>query len=300
MSENASSLPDRVIAYLIEIAGGESSITDQAVMEEKDPLMSEIMAGLLMFSEELEFNKKERERVTAELKDSIEKLKRQERLSALGQIAGTISHELRNPLGTIQTSVYNLKEKIKDKNLGTEKSFERIERSIDRCNNIVGTLLDFVREKELILESVKIDDWMESTLKEMIVPVGIELRKSLNADVCAAVDTNRLRRVVINLFDNACQSMLAISDAKTRILSVSSEEIHNRIVITFKDNGPGIPSDVLPKIFEPLFSTKTFGTGLGLPTVKQIMEQHGGGVDVKSSEGNGAEFSVWIPLKTEE
>ena len=301
MPENEAVFADRIVAYLIEIAGGHSSITDEAVMNENDPLMREIMAGFLMFAEELEFNKNERERVTKELEESIEKLKQQERLSALGQIAGTISHELRNPLGTIQTTVYNIKEKTKNKGLGIEKGIERIERNIDRCNKIVGTLLDFVRGKEVILEAVKFDAWLENILNELTVPDGIILEKNLNSYTFAAIDTERMRRVIVNIFDNACQAMLEKSNADTpMIVEISSKKGNNRLEISVKDNGPGIPEDVLLKIFEPLFSTKTFGTGLGLPTVKQIMEQHGGGIKVISVEGEGTEFRLWIPLNSEE
>ena len=83
---------------------------------------------------------------------------------------------------------------------------------------------------------------------------------------------------------------------KPRALTVKTQATEGRVEIVFDDNGPGIPANVLPRIFEPLFSTKGFGVGLGLPTVKQIMEQHGGGIDIDSVPGQSAQVRLWLPV----
>ncbi|MCH8161972.1 MAG: hypothetical protein IIB88_08770, partial [Chloroflexi bacterium] len=145
-----------------------------------------------------------------------------------------------------------------------------------------------------------IDDWLAELLNEQAVPEGVRIIRDFAAPgVSVALDRERLRRAVINLYDNACQAMTGegvkgVAVAK-RELTIRTGLKDDRIEICFKDSGPGIPDDVLPKIFEPLFSTKGFGVGLGLPAVKQIMEQHGGGIDIDSVPGQGARVRLWLP-----
>jgi signal transduction histidine kinase len=105
-----------------------------------------------------------------------------------------------------------------------------------------------------------------------------------------------MRQVVINLLDNAVQAMMpdAQPRADGRIL-VATRLAQNGYELAIEDNGPGIPADILPKVFEPLFSTKSFGTGLGLPTVKQIVEQHGGNIGIQSEAGRGTRVTVILP-----
>ncbi|MCH8999575.1 MAG: ATP-binding protein, partial [Proteobacteria bacterium] len=108
----------------------------------------------------------------------------------------------------------------------------------------------------------------------------------------------RSRRAVINVFDNACQAMRGEGDAETqsaeRLLTVRTRERDGRIEVLIEDRGPGIPPDVYERIFEPLYSTKGFGVGLGLPVVKQIMEQHGGGIEIETEEGRGTRVCLWL------
>ena len=115
-----------------------------------------------------------------------------------------------------------------------------------------------------------------------------------------AFDHERLRRVIINLFNNACEAMVEAAEnglvSHPLQLNVQTFIEGDTIKVLFKDNGPGIPPDVLAKIWEPLFSTKSFGVGLGLPTVRQIMEQHEGGIDMASQEGQGTEVQFWLPV----
>ncbi len=225
---------------------------------------------------------------------------RQERLATLGQLTATVSHELRNPLGVIRTSAFIANEGQSDATPRVRRALERIERSVVRCDRIISELLDFTRISELEPEPTPLDSWLGSTLSEQALPSGVELRRDFNtAGLDITIDRDRIRRAVINVFDNACQAM---TDPATEndgdadhILTVTTRVSDDRIEIVFEDNGPGIPADVRPMIFEPLFSTKGFGVGLGLPTVKQIMEQHGGGIDIDSVPGQGARVRLWLP-----
>ena len=119
------------------------------------------------------------------------------------------------------------------------------------------------------------------------------------AGIDIAIDRDRFRRAVINIFDNACQAMTdpaANNDSDVaHILAVTTQALEDRVEIVFEDNGPGIAAKVRPMIFEPLFSTKGFGVGLGLPAVKQIMEQLGGGIGVDSVPGQGTRVRLWLP-----
>ena len=118
------------------------------------------------------------------------------------------------------------------------------------------------------------------------------------------LDQDHFRRAVINVFNDACQVMVGDGNGKIEedehMLTIRTGKTNRRIEAVFEDNGPGIPPDVLPKTFEPMFSTKGFGVGLGMPVVKQIMEQHGGGVEVETGEGRGTTFVLWLPTRRPE
>ena len=237
---------------------------------------------------------------TYELHEAQNELIRKERLATLGQLTATVSHELRNPLGAMRPSMFVI-EKSSDKNdERVQKAIERVDRNIDRCDNIIDELLDITRITELNLAPVRIDQWLESVVDEQIVPEGlyVETHFGLN-ELELDVDVERLRRAFINVFENACHSMMddnqRVIKSKEARLTIKTREENEHIEIIVSDIGSGITSDVLAKIFEPLFSTKGFGVGLGMPTVKQIMEQHNGGIEIQSHEGKGTTVILWLP-----
>jgi PAS domain S-box-containing protein len=245
------------------------------------------------------------ERRTAELKAAQAELVRKERLATLGQLTATVSHELRNPLGAMGTSVHVLAKLLPDGDPHIRSSIERIERGVIRCDRIIDELLDFTRVRDVSLEPTTIDDYLAETLDELAVPEGVAVKRVFGAPgVAVPLDRDRLRRAVINVYDNACQAMPAEATARDRqrplIVTVGTRVTDARVEVSISDAGSGIPPDILPKIFEPLFSSKTFGVGLGLTTVKQILEQHGGGVTVETEEGQGTRFTLWLPYAQSE
>ena len=238
---------------------------------------------------EVELARRVEER-TAELKAAHGELVRKERLSALGQLTATMAHELRNPLSAIRNTLFAVKETAANKGVDLERPLTRVERSVARCDRIINDLLDYTRVKELHLAELVPDPWIEEVLSEQRLPAGIELERRLNADCTIAIDPERVRRVLINLIDNAAQAMP--EDARERKITVTTALVDDRFEFVVADTGGGIPADVLPKVFEPLFSTKSFGTGLGLPMVKQIVEQHGGTITIASEAGKGTRVTV--------
>lgn len=236
---------------------------------------------------------------TRKLRDSQDKLARTERLSALGQIAGSVSHELRNPLGTIRNSMGMVRQLTANKGLGVERALDRIERSVQRCDVIVDDILEFSRVQELKREETAMDAWLTETLDEHDVPAAVTFRRELAADAMVMLDRTRFRQVFINLIDNAVQAMLdpewAAGAGRPATMIVRSEAAGPHVRVSVIDNGPGIADDKIGRIFEPLFTTKVKGVGLGLPTVRKLVEQHGGIIDVESTVGEGTTFTVWLP-----
>lgn len=225
-------------------------------------------------------------------------LLRKERLAAMGQLTGTVAHELRNPLGAIAVSLGVIGQKAADAELDLGRALERATRGVGRCETIITELLDFARAKGLQPQSTLLDDWLARLLDEYEAPDAIRLSLDLQcAGVEASIDRDKLRRAIINLLENACDAMSPSgNDGEANLeLAVSTRVEGGRVKIIVADNGPGIPADIMPAIMEPLFSTKSFGTGLGLPTVKRILEEHGGGIEIESKEGKGVRVKLWLP-----
>ncbi|MCW8854752.1 MAG: PAS domain-containing protein [Gammaproteobacteria bacterium] len=253
---------------------------------------------------ELELYRKDLEIIieqrTRELNNAQEELVRKERLATLGQLTATVSHELRNPLGAMRPSLYILQKKS---DLSDDKIFnaiERIDRNITRCDHIIDELLDFTRISDLDCSAIDIDHWLSSIIKEHKIHPEIKLsyNPGIN-DIKVTFDQERLRRAVVNILDNGVQSMLdetgSVPKAENSTLSIYTQINNNRAEIIIKDTGSGISEEVLPRIFEPLFSTKGFGVGLGMPVVKQILEQHSGDVELSTCK-DGTQVTLWLPL----
>lgn len=237
---------------------------------------------------------------TLELESAQEDLIRNERLATLGQLTATVSHELRNPLGAMAPSLYVIKKQVSSEELKIQQSIDRIERNVMRCDRIIDELLDFTRITSINLIEGQLDPWLEEVLSEQEIPFGIKLTTLYElVDTWTGFDSDLLRRAVINVVENACHAMLDESGQNVidgAQLKVSTHLSEQRIEIRVEDNGMGIQPEVLKRIFEPLYSTKGFGVGLGMPTVKQIMEQHRGGIDIVTEEKIGTLVTLWLPL----
>ncbi len=268
-------------------------------IEERTAELQRANADILGLNQDLERRVEQR---TAELQEAQSELMRQERLAAIGHLTATVSHELRNPLGAIRTAIYLVRGRTEGQGLGVESALERVDRSVSRCDNIINELLDYTRATALKPENQLVDDWLQTFLGEQDLPDTVSAKLLLGTDgLVAAFDPERLRRALTNLVNNACEALAETAEngEPTGALQI---EIRSRVAgdhfeIVVADNGPGVAPETLSHVFEPLFSTKSGAVGLGLPTVKQIMEQHGGDVEVTSTQGNGTQVRLWMPIK---
>lgn len=234
---------------------------------------------------------------TAALEQAQASLLAQERLATLGKLTGTVSHELRNPLGTIQTSIDVLRGELGAAEPKVERALQRIERNIHRCESIINELLDYSRGSPPNVQRVQVDNWLRDILAGYPHPLRIECE---NVDpIVAEFDPERLRRAVINVLDNAWQACVErpTASAAAPCVRVAVRADATRLEIDIADNGAGMTPEVLGRVFEPLFSTRAFGIGLGLAIVRQILQQHGGGVELDSVPGRGTRVCLWLPWR---
>jgi PAS domain S-box-containing protein len=223
----------------------------------------------------------------------------QKQMATIGQVAATVSHELRNPLGAISNSMAFLRQMTANRQLGLEKALDRVDRNVERCNTIISDLLEYTSQKELNRAATPLAVWLAEVLSGHGLPDGIVLERDLRAGDEVVIDREKFRQVVINLVENAAQALKDPAwdapEGHERRITVRTESAGPHVRLSVIDTGPGIPEHVLPRIFEPLFTTKSFGVGLGLPTVRQIVEQHGGTLHVESAANAGAAFTIFLP-----
>lgn len=249
-----------------------------------------------------------------ELQENLTKLReaqdeslRKGKMAQLGQLTATVAHELRNPLGAVRTSSFLMERKLKGKGLGVEAQLNRINSGVTRCDTIISQLLDFSRTRALQCELHPLDEWLTKFLEEEVqaLPeaVSVECHLGTGGELIA-FDPSRMGRVLINLISNAAEAMVGKGDDPSKFTTSDPRiEITSKIgdrgaEISVADNGPGISDADQQKIFEPLFTTKNFGTGLGLPAVQKILEQHGGGLEFNTALGKGTKFTAWWPHAT--
>ena len=288
-------------SMIIACITSERSWPQEMIRELK--LVAEIFANALMrdkrdseldkYREHLEKMVDER---TAELKNAQRELVVSEKMATLGRLTATVSHELRNPLGTIRSSVFSIQKRYKghDKKLVT--ALERAERNIRRCDLIIEELLDYSRIHDLKLAPTQIDDWITEVLDETVLPAGISILKDLDARAAIEMDHERFRRSIVNILTNACQAIEEKGADEPGYVHVKTRQASNKIIIEISDNGVGFDMVNKNKLFEPLFSTKAFGVGLGIPITVQVIEQHGWEMDITGEPQKGASVIITIPV----
>ncbi len=237
------------------------------------------------------------EQRTRELEKAQKELLQSERLAVLGQLTATVSHEIRNPLGTVSNALYLLREGISGQSLPQLlKPLDLAERNVARCDGIISELLDFSKQREIRKVSLNVDSWLSSVLEEVLWPANVQPVTEWNADLEMLFDPDRLRRALINAINNGLQAMEEKSDGQPPVLTILTRRAGPCCEILVRDNGPGIPAEAMERIFEPMFSTKNFGVGLGVPVIRNIVEDHGGTLHYDSQVGVGTTVTISLPI----
>ncbi len=247
--------------------------------------------------EELRSSNEELEAANEELRETQEQLVRSEKLAAIGQLAGGVGHELRNPLGAIKNAVYYIKGKIAKSELAQKEPrvtefLNIMDDEINSSNKIISDLLGFSRIGKPAVSPVKIGMIIDDAIAHTSVSENIELVKKLDTDLPEVeIDTDQIRQVLVNILINAVQAM-----PEGGKLTIGARVADNYLQVEVSDTGVGIPKDAIEKIFDPLYTMKAKGIGLGLAVCKSIIDRHGGHIGVESEVGKGTAFTVNLPL----
>ena len=238
---------------------------------------------------------------TQELVEAQDQLVRTEKLAAIGQLAASVAHDLRNPLGAINNAVYYVKRRlmaseVAQSNPRVTQFLGIVEEEVEHCNQIISDLLVFTRAQKPSLTPTNLITIIDSTLSSMDARENVRIVKDFDPHLPEVLaDGEQLHRVFTNLINNAREAMPDGGE-----LTISARGQNGYAEVGFKDTGTGIDDVTMKKIFEPLFTTKNTGTGLGLAVCQQIMFGHGGTIDVMGAPGEGATFSIRLPLNSDE
>jgi PAS domain S-box-containing protein len=229
----------------------------------------------------------------SDVKALTEQLIRADRLAALGELTAGVAHEVRNPLGIIRASV-QLMEDAECSKERVSSAAQVIKQEIDRLDRVITALLDFGRPAAPTMRPVAVAQVLEDVAlfsRTFASRARVQVVENYSADAPDVMaDPEQLKQVFVNLISNAVQAM---PDGGT--LTIDTGQQDGFVFVRFTDTGPGIPDDVLGKIFDPFVSTRDAGTGLGLTIVHRIVDEHDGHIEVASEQGVGTAFTVWLP-----
>jgi PAS domain S-box-containing protein len=261
---------------------------------------------------------------TRELRQAQEQLVRKEKLAVLGQLAGGVGHELRNPLGVISNSIYYLKLVQPEADEKIKQHLAMIEQEVQNAAKIVGDLLDYARIISTDRRPESITNLVQNALSRFPVPASIQVRLKIPDELPQVyVDPLHIEQVLGNLITNACQAMTApslkqlagaASSSGSGKLTITASALvpvsatrpesstgwdrqKQMLAISVKDTGTGITPENMEKLFEALFTTKTQGIGLGLAVSQKLTAANGGRIEAQSEPGKGSMFTVYLPTQ---
>lgn len=225
-------------------------------------------------------------------KNLEKQLQENERLAAIGQTAGMVGHDIRNPLQAIVSELFLAKEALKEmpeteRRLQMDESLQSIEESVFYINKIVSDLQDFTKSSKPTIQCVNMEELITSTIRAVNIPNNISISIVAHKNFFIESDESYLRRVIMNLAINGVQAM-----PRGGKLTVSAKKSDGFTEILVEDTGVGIPEEAKPNVFKPLFTTKAKGQGLGLAVVKKLVEALNGTISFESQEGKGTKFLI--------
>ena len=236
---------------------------------------------------------KQLDRANKDLKKTQEKLLKTERFAAIGELAGMIGHDLRNPLQGISGAAYYLKTRsISEEDDKGREMLATIERCVEYSNKIVNDLLEYSKEIRVELEETNPKLLIEDSLRQVSTPAHVDIVDETISAPELQIDKGKMERVFVNLIRNAFDAM-----QNGGRLTIKSESAGGDVVFSFSDTGTGMTPEVMSKLWTPLFTTKAKGMGFGLAICKRIIEAHGGKITAQTEEGKGSVFTVTLPQK---
>lgn len=257
-------------------------------------LLDELRAksdALASANEQLRLKNQELEAKSEELTEAQGRLLASEKLASLGRLAGSVAHELRNPLGGIKNAAYALRRRLREPDAKVKVLLRVIEQEIENSDRIISSLLDFCRGEPTTWRDVDVNQCVRAALRKVDGHEAIEVVTRLTDDLPVVEgDDNQLRLVLKNIVANAVEAM---PEGGTLRVETQAEDGHVHIVVS--DTGVGIAEEDLGRVFEPLFTTKSTGIGLGLVVCKTLVERHGGTIAVSSKVGEGSRFVLTFP-----
>lgn len=230
---------------------------------------------------------------TSQLLAAQEELVRKEKLAVLGQVADTVGHELRNPLGVMNNAVYYLQAVLADADETTKEYLGLIKDEIGKADRIVSDLLDAVRTKPPRPEMVELAEVIGQTLRKCDIPPSVTVSLDVpQTPLFVRADPMHMHQVFWNLITNAVEAM---PQGGTLAIRAVENPAEGYVAVSVRDTGTGIAPEQQARLFQPLFTTKVRRVGLGLVVVKNLVQVNGGSVAVKSEPGKGSVFTVTLP-----
>lgn len=235
-----------------------------------------------------------------------ERLREAEHLSALGQLSRTIAHEIRNPLNFINLSIEHMETKYVPTNGVEREKFlditKGIKQEVKRLNRLVGEVLDFSRPIKLNLKTVHTKDLLDDIIALIWAKAEaeqIQIKRHDTEEAELSIDVELFKSCLMNVITNSFQAMAEVAP-EHRTLLIKTEREGGYFVFSIIDSGIGIEPALIDKIFEPFFSTKEGGLGLGLSMTKRVIEEHGGSIEVFSTKDKGTEVRILLPIKVKD
>lgn len=267
--------------------------------KEGENISDQINHELIQSMIELENTKNEIEKhskkLELEIKEKTQKLVKSERLTAIGELSARIAHDLLNPLNVIKTSSEILKNYSETLSADSiKRKWMMQERAINRMEHQIKDVLNFIRKTPIVKKDISLSIILKEAIEQIAIPSNISIHIP-KEEICVLGDSIKLQVVFVNLILNAIQAMN--KKEGTIEITITEENKDNFHLIQVKDSGPGIPDNIITKIFDPLFTTRQIGTGLGLPSCRNILEQHEGIIQVSSEVGVGTTYNIRIPQK---
>jgi nitrogen-specific signal transduction histidine kinase len=221
------------------------------------------------------------------------KLTESERLITIGRMAGIIAHEFRNELGVMRNAIYFLRMKLTDADEKVKKHLNILEDEILETGRIIENILTFARARQPEFKKVDIKETLLASLDKISIPQGIKIDIDIEEGLPQIeADPGRLGHVFINIILNSVQAM-----KENGILLLEAKKVDDFISVFIKDTGCGIKEEDKIRLFEPFFSTKARGTGLGLAAAKIMVEAHKGNISLESQEGEGTQVKIQLPIQ---